>query len=793
MPPASDPMSAWPSGCDARMLPQRRWSRPILRLTAALTLLMAAPVPAAELRETQRLPGLLSLQPPDTPISTTNKALIASPSLDLAFRPGEIADCHIRIPTSTWFNVGAIEWDIVLPPGAPTNIQVLVFLKDWDHLWYQYLLPGCLVPGSTNSCRAGLSPKTAGWIPREHETPWNARALVDPKDVGVRLFADPPVPLTAQVENVEALIAPIDLSPPAIANVIPVANVIPCHSKFEVGFDLPDRYANPFDPDEIAVEAMFETPGGQFERVDGFLTQSFRRQVTPTGEQIVPQGPSRWKVRYAPRIPGEYRYRLTARDRRGSASWGPASFRATPSPNPGYIRVSRRDPRYFEFANGAPFNPIGHNIRSPSDSRMDARFAWKTRWTEGTMAYMRFFSDMQRHGENIAEVWQAPWSLGLEWSDKWSFYHNVGQYNLRNAWEMDHVVENAEQHGILLNVVIHNHGKYSSFSDKEWENNPMNTAQGGFLASPDDYFTDPRAVTSFRNLMRYNIARWGYSATIFAWELWSELNLTGSSRETYTRQEVVDWHRAAAAMIKNMDLGRHLVSTHYSSDYNTVNTNISALADIDHLAVDAYYTSSDCLQVVALLQETARFNRPFSKPALVTEFGGSSSAQGLSHMLACLHAGLWTSTATPVAGTPLFWWWGLIEEENLYPEYLAVSHFMKDEDRRDPEADSCSPTLASTSAPPVRVQAVCLKSPSKANGWIYAPDEFNENPVLDLQPLAGISLSISDLTNGNYQIEFWETLRGTIVDTRKSTVTAGRLTVPVPPFRRDIAFKLRRL
>ena len=792
MPPANGPMSVCPSGCDDRMQSHEKQSRPALRLAAAISLLMAAAVPA-ELRETQRLPGLLSLQPLDTPVSKTSLAPTASPSLDLALRPGEIADGHIRIPASTWFNVGALEWDVILPPGAPTNIQVMVFLKDWDYLWYQYVLPGFLKPGSTNSCRVSLSPKTAGWIPREHEAPWNARALVNPKDAGVRLFADPAVSLTARVANVEALTSPNDPSPPAIANVIPIGNVIPCHSKFEVALDLPDRYANPFDPDEIAVEAIFETPGGQSERADGFFTQNFRRQLTPAGEQIVPQGPARWKVRYAPRTPGEYRYRLTTRDRRGSASWGPASFRATPSPNPGYVRVSRRDPRYFEFENGAPFNPIGHNIRSPSDSRMDAKFAWKTRWTEGTMAYMRFFGDMQRHGENIAEVWQAPWSLGLEWSDKWSFYHNVGQYNLRNAWEMDHVVENAERHGILLNVVIHNHGKYSSFSDKEWESNPMNKALGGFLASPDDYFTDPRAVASFRNLMRYSIARWGYSANIFAWELWSELNLAGSSKETYTRPEVVNWHRDAAAMIKDRDLGRHLVSTHYSGDYNTVNTNISTLAEIDHVAVDAYYTSSNYLQIIPLLQETARFNRPFGKPALVTEFGGSSGAQGLSHLLACLHAGLWASTATPVAGTPLFWWWGLIEEENLYPEYLAVSRFMKDEDRRDPEADSYSPTIASTGVPPVRAQAVCLKSTSKANGWIYAPDEFNEQPVLDLQPLAGVSLSINGLTNGNYRIEFWETLRGTIVDTRNLTVTADRFTVPVPPFRRDIAFKLRRL
>ena len=757
----------------------------------ALAIVAAAVAAAAEQDDIRSLPVQLSAEPMTASTSNVGQASSGPAPLDLALGPGFPAECHFSLSTSTWFNVKKLEWAVILPANAPTNVQVLAFLKDWDYLWYQQLLPGYLRPGAANACRVNLSPDAPGWIPREHEAAWNARVLVAPKDVGIRLFADAPGATTCRIENAQAFLAPPDSSPPLIGHVIPNTANVPCYSRFEVTFDLPDRYPNPFDPDEVSVEATFAAPDGTIKRVDGFFSQSYHRQVRPTGERTVPQGPAHWKVRYAPTVPGAYRYFLAVRDRTGSASWGPATFRATPASNPGYLRVSRKDPRYFEFEDGTPFNPIGHNIRSPSDDRMNAQFAWSHRWTEGTAAYARYFHQMERHGENIAEVWQSPWALGLEWSDKWPGYHNAGQYNLRNAWEMDQVVEGAERRGIRLNVVIHNHGKFGCQVDSEWQANPLNKALGGFLESPNDYFTDPRALKSFRNLVRYDIARWGYSTSVFAWELWSELNLTGTSGANYRRQEVVDWHRVASTAIKDMDFGRHLVSTHTSGDYTTQNTNIIALAELDYAAVDAYYMGNNQLQIVSLLGETARFNNTFGKPVLPTEFGGAWNAQGVSHLENCLHAGLWASTSIPVAGTPLFWWWGLIEEENLYPEYLALSRFMKGEDRRDPALVSYSPALSSTS-PPTQVQAQCLRSPGRAIGWIYVPDEFTDTPVAESPPVTGVSLSFGDATNGTFKTEFWETVRGTVVRREETAAANGLLTVPVPPFKRDIAFKVRR-
>lgn len=693
-------------------------------------------------------------------------------------------ECHLRIATSTWFNAAQLEWTIELSPGAPTNVQVLAFVQDWDYLWFQNLLPGFLQPGG-NSCRLDLTPTAPNWEPRGHEGNWNARALLAPKDIGIRLFGGNGG-FTARVEAVHAILRPEASAPPVISHVLPNRNRLPCFERFELTFDLPDRYANPFDPGEIDAEAVILTPQGDTNKVPAFYTQGFYRQVQPSGENIVPQGPPRWKVRYAPRTPGEYRYTITARDAAGATTWGPGVFSAVPGRNNGYVRVSRRDPRYFEFNDATPFFPIGHNIRSPSDTRMNSQFPWVKRWTEGTSSYYRYFPDMEAHGENMAEIWMAAWSLGLEWSDKWPGYHNVGQYNTRNAWEMDRVIEEAERRGIVLNVVIHNHGKYGQMHDTEWQGNPMNVANGGSLTNADQFFTDPGAKRQFLNLMRYTVARWGYSTSVFAWELWSELNLTGTKAESYKRQEVVDWHRFAATAIRGMDLDRHLITTHYCTDYTLQNTNITALAEMSHLSIDAYYTSASHLEIVSLLSRTAEFNAPFGKPVLVTEFGGGWNAQGLPHLINCLHAGLWASTAIPVAGTPLFWWWGIVEEQNLYPKFQALSRFMKGEDRRDPALRPASPIL---SAP--EVKAVCLQAPYRALGWIYAPSEFTDEPPPTTNKFRDVAVTLAGMSNGTYQAEFWDTTTGTVVSRSRASTEDGDLTLKAPPFRRDIAFKIR--
>ena len=698
---------------------------------------------------------------------------------------------RLHAPANVWITLATLEFDLFWPETAPAKAQVLVYLKDWDYFWYQALLPGYLVPGKTNHLRVDLQPSAKGWTARGHHGVWNLRTRIEPKEVGVTVFGDTAYQGTCRLGEVWGIRQEAERTPPYIRSVRANANSVASFEKFELTFELPDRYPDPFDPLRVSVVADFETPKGQHTRIDGFYGLGYYREKAVSGDEVLPQGPPYWRVRFCPLAPGTYRYTLTVKDAVGETRWGPGTFEATAAQQPGFVRVSKADPRFFEFDNGSPFFPIGHNIRSPFDTRMDGAFPWAQRWAEGSSAYIRYFDSMRQHGETLAEVWTAAWSLGLEWSPLWRGYHGVGRYNMINAWELDRVVEAAEKNGIYLNLVINNHGKFSTWSDQEWAGNPFNLANGGYLNAPEEFFTDTRAQDAFRKLMRYMVARWGYSTRIFAWQLWSELDLVGSYQGLYHRPEVVAWHRQMGQYVRQIDPYAHLISSHVSGDYTRQNPQIMSLPEMDFCPTDAYHGNADPVFIVTLMRQTAEFNNPYGKPVMITEFGGSPHASDLKHLDETLHAALWASTATPLGATPLFWWWQLIEEENFYPKYSAVSKFMAGVDRRDPAMRVSTPvfTREDNAVPGLDVQ--CLKSRNQALGWIFYAAAFATLDPARSPATTGILMELKEMSDGPYYVEFWDTVSGRCIVRDRVHADRGVLSLAVPPFVRDIAFKVQ--
>ena len=707
--------------------------------------------------------------------------------------PQESRVFMLRQPSGpSWLQAGSIELDLYWPPEGNTNTEVLVYVQDWDWYWYQLLLPRKLTAGSVNHLTVDLAPDAEGWEPREHYGPWHYRALAAPKEIGVRVFSKGTWRGAFKLDNVAAVARPKDTEAPFIRNVQANRDQVLCFRKFEVTCDLPDRYGDPFSTNEVAVTATFEGPSGPPQTVGGFYTRTYFREVGLGSERIVPQGKPLWCVRFAPSRPGKYTYTLTARDAYGETRWGPAGFTALPPLSHGFVRVAASDPRFFEFTDGTPYFPIGHNARSPFDTRLDQQFPWTRRSPEGSTVYARYFGNMQKNGETWAEIWTAAWSLGLEWNDQWAGYHGIGQYNLTHAWELDQVLDDAERHGIHVNLVVHNHGQFGTFLDNEWVSNPFNKANGGYLTSPEEYFSDPRAKEDFLKLMRYMIARWGYSTSVFAWELWSELDLTGTGFESYRKPPVLQWHREMGAAVKAMDPYSHMVSSHVSGDYNKQHPDVMRLPEMDLCPVDAYYYSTSPLQIISLLESTANYNNPVGKPVLVTEFGGSHIAASLKHLSDSLHAALWSSVCIPLGGTPMFWWWGLVEEENLYPAFRSLADFMQGEDPRGRQRLMYIPSLAGADAAPSELLVRCLKDGRDGYGWIYDSKRFSEIDPEGPATVTNLSMSLGQMSNGAVRVEFWDTVKGTPVKTVPAVVSNETVTVVVPPFARDIAFKIKR-
>ena len=703
------------------------------------------------------------------------------------------ADFVLHEPDVAWTAVATLSVEIPWPDDAPADAQAMLYLKDRDDYWYQTLPSAALRPGETNRLAFDLRPDSTEWEARGHKSGWHFLCLKNPLVVGLRVFSRTAWSGEIAIGAVHAHPAR-DAAPPWIRHVQLDRQKLPVFERLTLTCRIPDRYREPFVTNTVHLTAHIERPDGGTDTVDGFYTRDYYRVLQHTGERVIPQGRPYWEVRYTPRMEGRHTVTLHVRDTHGTADWGPATFTAGPPASPGFIRVSREDPRFFEFDNGDPFFSVGYNIRSPYDTRVDHNFPWMHRWEEGSAAYFRHFEKMHRYGLNLAEIWTAAWSLGLEWTPRWRGYHGIGQYNMMHAWELDRVVEAAERYGIYLNVVIHNHGKFSTFSDQEWAYNPHNVANGGYLDSPKRYFDDPRAIQDFQNLMRYKIARWGYSPHIFTWELVNELDLTGERGQgiarNHVRPEVVEWHRMAGRFIAEHDVSRHLVTTHYCGNYTHQNTNITALTEMDWQAVDAYHGSGDPLHIVELMVRTAAFNNPFRKPVLITEFGGSPHGSTIEHIGQTVHAAAWAAPATATAGVPMLWWWHLVEEEHYYPIYGGVSRFMQGMDRRDSAMRPYTPIIAHDEPTPDALAVVTLKSPSRAIGWLHHTAAFPTILPETGGETTAVALRFEDMRTGYYAAEFWDTHAGEPMHTEHVESDMGVLQVPVPPFVRDTAFKI---
>jgi len=149
--------------------------------------------------------------------------------------------------------------------------------------------------------------------------------------------------------------------------------------KFEITFDITGTTAQnfqlPFDPSPpngidpgyekhrgISVDAEFTPDNWQtIYRQPAFFYYYYQNEAPKRNwqgdlhEWYYPTGTAAWKVRFAPDREGTWEFRLRATDAGGSSVSGPHSFIVNSSDKKGFLRVSKKDPRYFEYDDGTLF------------------------------------------------------------------------------------------------------------------------------------------------------------------------------------------------------------------------------------------------------------------------------------------------------------------------------------------------------------------------------------------------------------------------------------------------------
>ncbi|MHC4369794.1 MAG: apiosidase-like domain-containing protein, partial [Planctomycetota bacterium] len=343
-----------------------------------------------------------------------------------------------------------------------------------------------------------------------------------------------------------------------------------------------------------------------------------------------------------------------------------------------------------------------------------------------------------------------------------------GFYNQIDCFLLDELVEAAEENGIYLMLCLITRDLYmKSLSD----------------AASDEY---KQAVRDAKNLIRYAVARWGYSTSVAVWEYFNEIDPRLPTDRFY--DEVGEY-------LEEIDPYRHL---------RTTSTWHPSAKDCRHGRLDIgqlhHYmrpeTEEDYRDEVAVLIDKTRFLREHTpgKPVLIGEFGLANPKWGLSEDMkrdtegVHFHNCLWASAFAGSSGTAMFWWWDQLDRQDMYHHYRPLSAFLA-----DVSLAGLQPVDATASDS--RLRLVGYSGTDRAYLWLADSSAIWWNLVVDRQEAAKIkdaAVEIAGLDPGVYRVTWWHTLDGRAILSERISLAESPLRISVPAFARDIACKIVR-
>lgn len=474
-------------------------------------------------------------------------------------------------------------------------------------------------------------------------------------------------PLAASVVLVVASLASgsveVRAGAPQVQRVQADRSEVPVFETVEFSIDLTAQYDNPFDPDEITVDADITAPDGRKLRVPGFYDVPMRLVSADDGIERVEKTSAApgFRVRYAPTTPGAHRVQMSVKDRNGTTRSEIIEIKAVVGKSPGFVRVAKSSPRYFAFDSGRSYFAVGENV---------CWAGWKAPMAE----YKAWFGKLGEAGGNWARLWLANNEKGLEWSPRPTekagvgTYEGLGRYAQDNAWRLDEVVRLAAKNGIYLTFCLGTYGEFTEggyFGEGMWISNPYNARNGGPCGKPEDFWTNERARSLYKKRLRYLIARWGASTHVFAWEFWNEVPVTPA---------VAAWTAEMASYLKQNDPYRHLVSTSYGDDA------IWRGPDIDFTMTHMYGQAGNTADFTPRIRREVASLSKHRKPYLLAEFGIDWQAPDRKWdpkgTAVNMHNGAWASMVSGAAGTSMLWWWdNYVDPLNTHHVFTPIRRF----------------------------------------------------------------------------------------------------------------------
>lgn len=373
-------------------------------------------------------------------------------------------------------------------------------------------------------------------------------------------------------------------------------------NKLELGVKLPDQILtrvnnflkgntivqsdkiNPFLQWELDLEATFvHEQTGIVKKVPAFYYREYERDPSANSwKDIGTQHPMR--IRFAPVLVGKWKCTVTCKVKgKPQEAIAPIELNVIKSQNKGFITV-HPNKRNFQL-NGELVYPVGTNFPSPTkgvsnyhtgpngDLFSPAETFKVTKLAEW-MSYHEDIRNYAEQGGKFIRTLQAGWSSLLEYEKKGNYYDRQPY-----AWEQDRLLEYCEQNGVYIHFNLMQqepfmcYGNYHFF-DWDWSHfrddfsyfdqdaYPGYCYSDGKKKMPHESMTSDDDMRYHEQRTRYYIARYGYSTSIYLFELLSEpwhVDEFSGHEEPFTmdnelgqtiRKAVQNYHERLAVYIK---------------------------------------------------------------------------------------------------------------------------------------------------------------------------------------------------------------------------------------------------
>ncbi len=364
---------------------------------------------------------------------------------------------------------------------------------------------------------------------------------------------------------------------------------------------------NGYNKDEIVLVATLKDPKGNTRIINGFLYENFivtnepqtrpdlclypyinsqSLSVPETGKKVY------WKIRFTPDIPGTWSYSIRFKFPTSSESdiivCNNKTFYCKNSNNKGIVKLENN---VFQYSDGTGFIPLGLNIIAWQPWNVKISEGVYYNENSGTNFFDVFFERLSEEGGNFARIfidhYAALYLVGpLKYKDDppMLYYDSFRQLS---AFQLDKIIEKAESENIKLQLcfTFMRLGGYENPNDASswWPHNPFNSnnwddnTNNGDCDTWEDILTKESALDVQKNLVKFIIDRWGYSPSIFSWEIineadgkvskYSKLESDVLSAAKRIASNMVSWHEELITTIRNHDIYEHPITTSFGDHH----------------------------------------------------------------------------------------------------------------------------------------------------------------------------------------------------------------------------------